>query len=173
MANPQPQAINPYAAPKAALADEGSSEVQPVKLFSTAGRIGRARYIAYGMGLYFLVAAIGAGLVAVLGQWAVLLAGLAYLVVAFMLTVQRCHDFNTSGWLSLLLLVPLANLIFWIVPGSEGRNRYGAPTPPNGAFTLVIAWLLPAVFAIGIAAAIAIPAYQDYVKRAHQAGQRR
>ena len=42
--------VNPYQAPGAPVADAG--EVQPVKVFSAAGRIGRARYIAYGLGFY-------------------------------------------------------------------------------------------------------------------------
>ena len=173
MATPQSQAINPYATPRAAVADAASNEVQPVKVFSVSGRIGRARYIAYGIGMYILVGGIGAGLNAVAGKPAALLAGLAYVIVAFMLTIQRCHDFNTSGWLSLVLFVPLVNLMFWVVPGSEGRNRYGAPTPPNGAGTLIVAWLLPAMVVIGIVAAVALPAYQSYVMRAQQAAHPR
>lgn len=75
-----------------------------------------------------------------------------------MLTIQRCHDFNASGWVSLLVLVPLANLIFMIIPGTRGPNRFGAPTPPNSAGVLVAAWLLPALFVAGIIAAVALPA---------------
>ncbi|MEJ8845767.1 hypothetical protein [Variovorax rhizosphaerae] len=42
-------AINPYAAPNAAVADVGGNgnEVQPIKLWSAKGRIGRLRYLAY------------------------------------------------------------------------------------------------------------------------------
>ncbi|HEX4928456.1 MAG TPA: DUF805 domain-containing protein [Burkholderiales bacterium] len=173
MATPQAQALNPYATPKATVADEATNEVQPVKVFSVSGRIGRARYIAYGTALYLLVAAVGTGLGAIAGQWIMAIAGLAYLIVGFMLTIQRCHDFNASGWLSLVLLVPLVNLIFWIIPGSEGRNRWGAPTPPNGTLTRIVAWLLPAVFVLGIVAAVTLPAYQSYVKRAQQVEQQR
>lgn len=172
MATPQSQAINPYATPRAAVADAATNEVQPVKVFSVSGRIGRARYIAYGIGMYILVGGIGAGLNAAVGKPAALLAGVAYLIVGFMLTIQRCHDFNANGWLSLVLLVPLVNLMFWIMPGSEGHNRYGAPTPPNGMGTLIIAWLLPAIFVIGIVAAVALPAYQSYVVRAQAAHPR-
>jgi len=83
-----------------------------------------------------------------------------------MLTIQRCHDFNTSGWLSLLVLVPLVNLIFWFIPGTDGPNRYGAPTPPNSTLVVVAACAVPVlVFVAGILAAIAIPAYQDFTLR--------
>jgi uncharacterized membrane protein YhaH (DUF805 family) len=172
MATPQPQAINPYATPRAAVADEATTEVQPVKLFSVSGRIGRARYIANMLGLYILFGIVIGGLSALAGPLAAVL-WIGYVVLAFMLTIQRCHDFNTSGWLSLLVLVPLVNFIFWFIPGTEGRNRWGPPTPPNSTVTLVLVWLFPTLMVVGIIAAIAIPAYQDYVKRAQQVEQRR
>jgi hypothetical protein len=88
------------------------------------------------------------------------------LFINVLLTIQRSHDFNVSGWLSLILLIPLVPLIFWIIPGTEGTNRFGPQPPPNkGAGVIVIVLLL--LFAIlGILAAIAIPAYQEYVARA-------
>ncbi|MGH8525590.1 MAG: DUF805 domain-containing protein, partial [Gammaproteobacteria bacterium] len=88
---------------------EEAVETQPVKVFSVSGRIGRARYIAYGIGFYLLITIVGTVLAALLGQAGVVVLGLmwvALLVIGFMLTIQRCHDFNTSGWLSLLMLVP-------------------------------------------------------------------
>lgn len=82
------------------------------------------------------------------------------------LTIQRAHDFNTTGWLSILVLIPLVNLIFWFIPGTGGENRFGLPTPPNRTSTVVVALIIPIVAAVGILAAIAIPAYQQYVQRA-------
>ncbi len=179
MASPQSQALNPYAAPKAAVADATTAEVQPVRLFSVSGRIGRVRYIGYLIGLYILFALIvgaATALAAPLGPAFVLgiflVAAASYLVLTVMLTVQRCHDFDTTGWLSLLMLVPLANFAFWFIPGTQGRNRYGPPTPPNGIASLIVVLLIGGIFVLGIVAAIAIPAYQDYVKRAQQAGRR-
>ncbi len=163
--------VNPYQAPSAAVADAGG-ETQPVKVFSVSGRIGRARYIAYGMGFYILFGALADGLSMALGAVgaALMMVGwVALVVIGFMLTIQRCHDFNMSGWLSLLMFVPLANLIFLIIPGTDGPNRFGGPTPPNSLGVLIAAWFLPAIMVIGIVAAIALPAYQDYQKRA--AGQ--
>lgn len=158
---------NPYVAPAAALADP-AGEIQPVRVFSVAGRIGRARYIAYGTGFYLLFGVIAAitafagdvGIALIIATW------IAFAVIAFMLTIQRCHDFNSSGWLALLMFVPLANLIFLFVPGTNGSNRFGGQTPPNSVGVLIVAWLLPAVFVIGILAAIAIPAYVGYQQRA-------
>lgn len=163
--------VNPYAAPKAAL-DVAAEETQPVRLFAVSGRIGRVRYIAYLMGLYVLFAILGFAAAALAGPIATLL-WVAYVVLAFMLTIQRCHDFDSTGWLAILSLVPLVNLVFWFIPGSDGRNRWGPPTPPNSALSMVLVWILPLLALVGIVAAVALPAYQQYVKRAQQLEQRR
>jgi uncharacterized membrane protein YhaH (DUF805 family) len=166
--------INPYQAPAAAVADAGD-QTQPVKLFSISGRIGRARYLAYGFGLYFVFIFAAGVLAGALGQAGIALmivAWVALAVLGFMLTIQRCHDFNVTGWLSLLMVVPLANLIFLFIPGSDGPNRFGGPTPPNSVGVLIAASLIPVAFVGGILAAIAIPAYQDYQKRAGQVQKR-
>jgi uncharacterized membrane protein YhaH (DUF805 family) len=46
-------------------------------------------------------------------------------------SVNRLHDLGQSGWVSLLLLVPLVNLLFviWLgtKQGQQGPNRWGAP----------------------------------------------
>ena len=166
MANATP-AANPYAGPKAAVAD-ATEMYSEVKLFSTSGRIGRVRYIAYGVGIYLLFGILGALLSFVIGQAGMAIAWIAIMVVGFMLTIQRCHDFNTTGWLSLLVLIPLVNLIFWFIPGTDGENDYGAQTPPNGAGVIIAALIVPIVAVVGILAAIALPAYQQYQQRAAQ-----
>jgi uncharacterized membrane protein YhaH (DUF805 family) len=158
---------NPYQAPGAAVADTGN-RTQEVQIFSSAGRIGRARYIAYSILFYVLfviVAAIG-GAIGTVGMILMIAGLVAWIVMSFMLTIQRCHDFNASGWLALVVLIPLVNLIFIIIPGTDGENNYGPPTPPNSVGVLIAAWLLPVIFVIGIVAAVALPAYQDYQKRA-------
>ena len=155
-----PTSVNPYAAPKAAVAESGP-QYEPVKIFSVSGRIGRARYINYGVGMYLLLGALGGLLSLVIGPFGGMLGILAALVVAYMLTMQRCHDFDTTGWLALVMFVPLANFIFWFIPGSDGPNRFGRPTPPNGVLTLILVWLLP-ILVIGMLAAVAIPAYHGH-----------
>lgn len=170
------QTANPYQSPAARVADE-HEEYGEVKILSASGRLGRVRYIGYGIGITMLVylglAVVGALLAAAGGKalipLLVVLGGAAVLIVHFMLTIQRCHDFNTSGWVSLVALIPLVGLIFWFVPGTSGPNRYGPPPPPNSTGAIVLASILPIVFVVGILAAIAIPAYQGYVHRAHQA----
>jgi hypothetical protein len=85
-----------------------------------------------------------------------------------MLTIQRCHDFNTSGWLSVLALIPFVGLIFYFIPGTDGPNRWGNPTKPNSGRAVALACIVPLIFVVGIVAAIAIPQYQQYVARAKQ-----
>lgn len=162
-----PSPINPYQAPAALVADAGDA-TQPVRLFSSAGRIGRARYIAYGFGLYLLSVFVGVLAARLFGDVGAVLASVAWVAMAVLgviLTIQRCHDFNMTGWLTLLIVVPLANLVFLIVPGSAGPNRFGAPTPPNSVGVLVVAWLIPGIVIAGMIAAIALPAYQAYLQR--------
>jgi uncharacterized membrane protein YhaH (DUF805 family) len=140
-------------------------------VFATSGRIGRVRYIAYGMGIYLLFGILGGLLSIAIGAPGLWISSIATLVVGFMLTIQRCHDFNTTGWLSLLVLVPLVNLIFWFIPGTDGENNYGAKTPPNGVGVIIAALIIPIVFVVGVVAAVALPAYQQYGERAKQMQQ--
>lgn len=149
------------------MADAGDA-TQPVRLFSASGRIGRARYIAYGFGLYLLsmlAGVVGARLFGEVGAVLATVAWVAMAVLGVMLTVQRCHDFNVTGWFALLIVVPLANLVFLFIPGTDGPNRFGAPTPPNSVGVLVVAWLIPGIVIAGMIAAIALPAYQAYLQR--------
>ena len=139
-----------------------------MRLFAVSGRIGRARYIAYGFGLYALfmfVAGIIAGALGEPGAAIMMAAWLGLAVIGVMLTIQRCHDFNTSGWLALLIVLPIVNLIFFAIPGTDGPNRFGAPTPPNSVGVLIVAWLIPGIMIAGVIAAIAIPALQPYLQR--------
>ena len=158
---------NPYGAPRAMVGDR--EEFQPVKLFAVSGRIGRARYIVYSILVSFVLVLPAMALVALspgVGLAVLAVAYIATFVMSVMLTIQRSHDFNMTGWFSLLVFVPFANLVFWFVPGTDGPNRFGAKTQPNSTGVMVALWIVPVVFVIGIAAAVALPAYQDYVKRA-------
>ena len=155
--------LNPYQAPTAAVADSGVL-TEPVRVFSVSGRVGRVRYLAYSIALYFLCG-IAALLLALVHPVAGLLPYAFMFVHLFMLTIQRCHDFNMSGWLSPLMLVPVLNLVFLLIPGTDGANKYGGPTPPNTTGVLILAWLFPVIAGLGIVAAIALPAYQAYLTR--------
>jgi uncharacterized membrane protein YhaH (DUF805 family) len=120
-------------------------------LFS--GRLGRVRYFALRSAILLLAGLvfIGLGLLTgVLPPAARPFMGLLILLVLFAAlllyawpAVRRAHDFNMSGWLALLSLVPLVNLLFWFVPGTVGGNRYGEPTPVDGRAWVVAAIVLP------------------------------
>jgi len=165
---------NPYTAPKAQVAGARTDEYGEIKVFSSRGRLGRLRYIGYSVGLPMLIGAVIGGIGGALGATGnpgaalpVLIVGYAaILIVMVMLTIQRAHDFNSSGWLALLLIIPLVNLIFWFIPGTDGENRFGLKPPPNGIAVVILALILPALFILGVVAAIAIPAYQQYVNKA-------
>jgi uncharacterized membrane protein YhaH (DUF805 family) len=165
-------AQNPYTAPKANVA--GAEAFGEIRVFSAKGRLGRVRYIGYTVGLTMVVALVMGVLIAALsaglGETAalpVMLAGYGLIIlIQVLLSIQRAHDFNTTGWLAILAFVPLINLLFWVIPGTDGENRFGLKPPPNGAGAILLACILPLIFVIGIVAAIAIPAYQQYVERA-------
>ncbi len=173
---------NPYQVPRSNVDYQGQIEYSEVKALSVSGRLGRIRYLTYSMGftlLFYLVAGAALFLLSVMGLTPesplfIGILGIAYvgmIVVMVMITIQRAHDFDKSGWWSLLSLIPLVNLIFLFMPGTDGENRYGKKTPPNGGAAVILIVAFLSVFIIGILAAIAIPAYQDYVKRAQEGQQ--
>ena len=126
-----------------------------VDLFSTDGRIGSKRYFIYSVILPFIIfwslASIAGvlthmGSVTTLASYAIL--GLAILAMFFILvrlTIQRCHDFNKSGWLSILAILPFANIVFALIPGTNGLNQYGEVPEPANKVTNVLFYLLLAV----------------------------
>lgn len=174
MANRGMDSRNPYTAPRAEVAD-GVSPFGKVRVFSVRGRIGRARYIAYTIGLSLLIA-LTMGLVIGFARLPtetgahlpVLIAGYGLiLLIHALLSIQRAHDFDASGWLAIIAFVPVLNLLFWFIPGNREANRFGPRPPPNGLGATVLACILPFLFVVGIVAAVALPAYNHYLQKAH------
>ena len=162
---------NPFLVPQAELHQEDDIQDSEFKLnlFSAAGRIGRLRYLSYSMG-FGVIAMFATGmLAAVINPMAAFLFYPVMIYINIMLAIKRSHDFNVTGWASLLIFVPLANLALLFIPGTDGPNRYGNKTAPNGGAAMTIVLVIVALFVIGILAAIAIPAYQQYTQRAHAA----
>jgi len=176
---------SPYTPPSAAVAD-AASEFGDISVFSANGRLGRMRYIAYAMGFAILgqilsnlmvgIAALipneAGGFISMIG---IAIVFITVLVISIMLAVQRLHDLDKTGWLYLLMLVPILNLIFGLyllfAPGSASSNRFGNPPPPNGTGVVIVGWIMIVMFVvaiIGIIAAIAIPAYNEYIQQAQQ-----
>ena len=177
---------NPYNAPGSQVGDAAVAYSDP-KFFGM-GRLGRLRYFGYSIVatfiLYFVLGIAAAILIPVVGSnpdAAAGIGGLLYfvavvvgLVIAVFLGVQRLHDMGYSGWLWLLLLVPLVNIIMSLfllfAPGNAGETKYGLPPRPNGAGVYVIAFggIFLFVAMIGVIAAIAIPQYNAYLEQAQQ-----
>lgn len=177
---------NPYVSPTEDLVSEQDLIAKPT-IFSMTQRIGRIRYLAYsgvsGVILYLVAGLFGAmDVLANMGSGTADIAGmgivvfiLCYLLLIFVsivLGVRRLHDLDKSGWFYLLNLVPFVNIgmaIYMIFfPGSEGANRFGPKTAPNTVWNWIAALVFPLIMIFGVLAAVAIPAYQDYVERAQQ-----
>jgi len=163
---------NPYQAPSAQVADI-NQEYSDLWVYTTEGRLGRLRYLAYSFGLSFLIqmiATITGAISVVLPQEIGAILAMIILIVAYIMLIvtsifimiKRLHDVNRSGWLLLLLLVPLINIILGLymlfAPGTDGPNNFGPPPPPNSRAVVIAAFLMIGLFVLGIAAAIMIPA---------------
>lgn len=168
---------NPFAPPQAVVRDMDAENAsfQAVSAFTSKGRIGRLRFLSYSVVAYFAVI-LAAGLLGALSVplhlplWVVsTLPIIPYAIVIVMLSIQRSHDMDWSGWMTFLALIPFVGLLWLFKGGTQGANRFGDPTPPNSTGVKVIAWIFPAIAIVGIVAAIALPAYQDYTKRAKAA----
>jgi uncharacterized membrane protein YhaH (DUF805 family) len=48
---------------------------------------------------------------------------LAILIPSIAVGVRRMHDSDHSGW---WLICPFVNLVFLIIPGTQGNNRFGS-----------------------------------------------
>lgn len=166
------QDTNPYSAPDASLDTADAEEYQP-KIFSVNGRIGRMRYLAYNAGANLILAAAMIPLVGGFSGLAsttdtgssfniiYILANIAGLIIAILWGKRRLNDLNRSGWWILLLLVPLVNLIFIIYllafGGTNGSNNYGPVPVANTMGVIILGSLIPAIFVLGIVAAVVIP----------------
>ncbi|WP_425508381.1 DUF805 domain-containing protein [Stenotrophomonas sepilia] len=57
---------------------------------------------------------------------------LAFVLPSIAATIRRLHDTDRSGWWLLLGFVPFVSLVllvFLLLPGTPGGNRFGAPVP--------------------------------------------
>ena len=69
-----------------------------------------------------------------LASIASMLYSLAVMLPSIGLGVRRLHDTGRTGWLALLALIPLVNLVliyFFVLEGDAGPNEYG-PDPKGG-----------------------------------------
>ena len=120
--------------------------------FGFQGRLGRLPYATAGAwllsALYLLILFV---MLRPIGARILLLivGGILIVFLSIRLSVLRCHDGDRSGWWSLLLLVPYADLIVGLLlslmPGTDGENDFGEP-PRQGSW----AWFGLALVAVGV-----------------------
>jgi uncharacterized membrane protein YhaH (DUF805 family) len=172
---------NPYRAPSvdvSSMIDDGTyDQTNPL---SPKGRFGRLSYLAWiflvGIAMYAVMAVLGVAIFGASmftsGANGVPGAGMALLLplelVAFvffaLIAIRRLHDCNASGWWLLLIVVPLANVVFGLFlvlkAGSEGGNRFGSPRLTRG-WEKVLAYINIGFMVLalvgGIVAAVVIP----------------
>ncbi len=101
------------------------------------GRASRREYwtvflVSFVVGTLVMIVDYGIGTAPVL-EW---LYALAWLVPGLAVAVRRLHDTGNSGWLMLLVVVPLVGaailIVLLAIGGDPGPNRFG-PVPPSRA----------------------------------------
>jgi len=173
---------NPYEAPDADIRAPGEEAEYEPKIFSLNGRIGRARYVAWGF-IINLVAMIPLGIIMALvmpgmadgsGGASALLIIPAYIIVifaSFVMARRRLHDLNRTSWLFVAFIIPLVNLLLVLYlllwPGTLGSNNYGPPPVKNT--TVVWAILIGGIVLSGVFFALAWPAYTEFIEAAAEA----
>src|SRR5690606_38342034 len=158
---------NPYQTPEGQLTVEGQGYGE-INFFSPTTRIGRLRYLSHScvfMLAVYAILAVGMALaLAVSGVFWVLVAAsyIGMIVISFILAIQRLHDLNKSGWLCLVMFIPLANLILalflLLAPGMPGAGHFGLRPPPSKSGNWMLGIALPVIMLLGILAAVAITA---------------
>lgn len=136
--------------------------------FNGEGRINRITYMAWhgfvmvitlflGFMIIKLIPDTLLQVVTLQENWAVMLSGIVFNVIIFFIyiafAIKRLHDVNQSGWLSILILVPIVNLFFSLyllfMPGTTTPNNYGQPRPSLG-WELVLGWMMIIFICIAI-----------------------
>jgi uncharacterized membrane protein YhaH (DUF805 family) len=118
-------------------------------------RVGRVRYFVYILGAltccgllliliyiaaYLLPAGLGR-LVSVTSY--IMIKNVIFPLVVFVMSIRRLHDFDLSGWWSLLVLIPLVPIALVFIPGKKEANRFGPVPAPNPMRLKLAAVALP------------------------------
>ena len=122
----------------AAAGQPPSAESIKDMFFSYRGRLNRKPFILRGLLLSVLSSVMSTVMTEMTEASSTVMHLLALLplilmvvlsVGTFMLIIRRWHDLGKSGWLSLLMLIPLLNLLvlifLWVKKGTDGPNAYG------------------------------------------------
>ena len=136
---------NVYQAPQSTLIESDNQGVQPVKIFNVNGRMGRFAYLQYCYGIPFIFFWIFyIGLIWIASEYnsrsdfimefiVILAIGvlIVWLVLATLSSIQRCHDIDVTGFLFILVFIPVINISLLILSGSKGENRFGLKPGDN------------------------------------------
>ncbi|MCX9158021.1 DUF805 domain-containing protein [Niveibacterium sp. 24ML] len=131
----------------------GDGEDAPIAGFGFSGRFNRSTYIAASV--YSLVAIFLFALLAALGKLALLsvVGMLVASIYSIRCVVLRLHDMGRTGWLTLLLCIPVVNfvmtLILLFVRGNDGLNDHG-PEPSVGGAKPVLLSLAVLAVSVGL-----------------------
>ena len=102
------------------------------------GRSSRSEFWWAMLGIFIINILIGVlgALSETIGGLVSMVFSLAIIIPFIAIGIRRFHDLNKTGWLVILLLIPLVNivvaLIFFTQRGTVGSNQYG-PDPLGGA----------------------------------------
>lgn len=169
------ESTNPYQAPTADISaipvTEDYDQSSPL---SPKGRFGRLSYLAWAIvtniGVQFILSELFRGLMGPAGvpttptMWVVLIAlGVVSAIPLILFGIRRLHDFDASGWWSVLFLVPLANFFLGLAllfrAGDEGPNRFGPPRHTR-LWEKVVGYIAIGIIVLGVVgflAALLIP----------------
>jgi len=90
-----------------------------------SGRASRSEY------WWFVLAEVIVLIVAsLIHEYVYLIAALGFLLPALAVGARRLHDIGKSGWLQLLMIIPLVNLVliyFYVQPSQPEPNPHGVP----------------------------------------------
>ena len=107
-----------------------------IEIFSSEERMGRKKYFFYSTAIPLILFWSFSTLLDSIGGTSPLLSALfgaiiaSTMIIIVRLSILRCHDFNASGWYAVLSLIPLASIIFALIPGNNGINSYGEAAEP-------------------------------------------
>ena len=98
------------------------------KSITISGRASRSEYWFFQL-TYTLTLIVLAVIDGMLGTPLMLLV-IAFFPALFTVTIRRLHDIGKSGWMLLLMFIPLVNfilMIMWFIAdaGQPGPNQYG------------------------------------------------
>ncbi len=136
-------------------ASSSSVAATTAQFFSLSDRVGRVRYFVYILGamlacgfMLVFIYLVGLLLPTTLSKLIsvtsfILVKNVMFPLIVFVMSIRRLHDFDLSGWWSLLVLIPFVTLALLFIPGKKLANRFGPPPAPNPTSLLVTAVALP------------------------------